>query len=43
VYRNDEFIGRVEVEKVEEDFSAAVILPTWQDVEFKENDEVREI
>ena len=43
VYRNDKFIGRAEVERVEEDFSAAVILPTWQDVEFKENDEVREI
>lgn len=43
VYRNDKFIGRVEVEKVEEEISAAAILPTWQDVEFKENDEVREI
>ena len=43
VYRNGEFIGRAEVEKVQEKVSAAAILPQWQDVEFKENDEVRQI
>lgn len=43
VYRNDEFIGRVQVEKVEEQVSAAAILLEWQDIEFKENDQVREI
>lgn len=43
VYRNDEFIGRVQVEKVEEMVCAAAILPEWQDREFRENDEVREI
>ena len=43
VCRNGEFIGRAEVEKVQEKVSAAAILPQWQDVEFKENDEVRQI
>ena len=43
VYRNDGLIGRVQVEKVEEKNSAAAILPEWQGVEFKENDEVRGI
>lgn len=43
VYRGSEFIGRVQVEKVEEKVSAAAILPDWKDTEFKENDEVRGI
>ena len=43
VYRNGKFIGRVQVEKVEERISAAAIMPQWQDVKFEENDEVREI
>ena len=43
VYRNSEFIGRVQVERVEEKVSAAAILPDWQHAEFKENDEAREL
>lgn len=43
VYRNDEFIGKVEVEKIEERASAAAILPQWQNVEFKENDVVKKL
>lgn len=43
VYRNEEFVGRVKVERVEEGICAAAILSEWQDVEFKENDEVRGI
>ncbi len=43
VYRSGEFIGRAEVERVQEKVSAAAILPQWQDVEFEENDEVRQI
>ncbi len=43
VYRNDTFLGRVRVEQVKEGVSAAMILPDWRDVEFKENDEVRGI
>ncbi|MBL7130301.1 MAG: hypothetical protein ISS45_02685 [Candidatus Omnitrophica bacterium] len=41
LYRDDKFIGKVEVESVEEKFCAAAILPDWQDVEFKENDVVK--
>ena len=41
VYRNNEFVGRVQVEKIEENMAAASILPDWQDVEFMENDEVK--
>jgi len=40
IYRNDVFIGSVEVERVEEEFSAAVILPNWEHEEFRENDMV---
>lgn len=43
VYRDDEFIGRVQVERVEERICAVTILPDWQDVEFKEYDKVRGI
>jgi len=42
VYRNGEFIGRAQIEKIEEKVSAAAILPEWQGAEFKENDEVRQ-
>jgi len=41
VYRNDEFIGSAQVERVEESICAAAILPAWHDVEFNENDTVR--
>lgn len=43
VYRNGEFIGKVQVERMEERMSAAAILPEWQDIEFKENDMVEKI
>lgn len=43
VYRNDEFIGKVQIEKIEENMAAAAILPQWKDIEFMENDEVRKI
>ncbi|OIO41724.1 hypothetical protein AUJ63_05065 [Candidatus Pacearchaeota archaeon CG1_02_35_32] len=43
VYRNDEFIGKVQIEKIEENMAAAVILPQWKDIEFMENDEVKKI
>lgn len=41
VYRDNGFIGKVRVEKLKEDLCAAFILPEWQDVEFRENDEIR--
>jgi len=43
IYRNDKFIGKAEVERVNEKTCAAAILPDWQDVEFKENDEARRL
>ncbi|MBU4589896.1 MAG: hypothetical protein KKG01_03125 [Candidatus Omnitrophica bacterium] len=43
IYRDDEFIGKAEVERVNEKTCAAAILPDWQDVEFKENDEARRL
>lgn len=43
VYRNDEFIGKVQIERTEEKISAAYILPDWQNVEFKEDDLVKTI
>jgi len=43
VYRNDEFIGKVQIERAEEKMSAAAVLPDWQNVEFKENDIVKTI
>lgn len=41
IYRNDEFIGKIQAERVEKDFCAATILPEWRDTEFKENDVVK--
>ena len=43
VYRNDEFIGKVQIERAEGKMSAAAVLPDWQNVEFKENDIVKTI
>jgi len=43
VYRNDEFIGKVQIERAEEKMSAAAVLPDWQNVEFKEDDIVKAI
>lgn len=43
VYRNDKFIGKVKVEKVEEKSSAAAILNPWKNMEFKENDVVKKL
>lgn len=41
IYRNDRFVGRVQVEKVREDICAAAVLPEWYGVEFKREDEAR--
>lgn len=41
VYQNGKFVGGLQVEKVEKGVCAAVVLPEWGNVEFKENDEVR--
>lgn len=43
VYRDDKFIGKVQVEKVREETSAAAILTPWRNVEYKESDEVRKL
>lgn len=43
VYRNDIFIGKLQVEKAEENNSAAVILDPWKSIEFKEGDVVKRI
>jgi len=43
VYRDDVFVGRVQIEKLEETSSAAVILSPWKNVEFKENDVVKKL
>ena len=43
VYREDQFIGKAQVEKIEEKSSAAVILSDWQNTEFKENDIVKRL
>ena len=43
VYRNDEFIGKVQIERAEGKMSAAAVLPDWQNVEFKESDIVKTI
>lgn len=43
VYRDDLFIGKVQVEKLEETTCAAVILDPWKNVEFKENDMVKKL
>jgi hypothetical protein len=41
VYRNGQFIAKVQIEKIEEKTSAAVILPKWQNAAIKENDVVK--
>ncbi len=41
VYRGDRFIGKVRVERLEDDRSAASILPEWQNVQFREGDRVK--
>jgi len=43
VYRNDVFVGRVQIEKFEGTSSAAVVLSPWKNVEFKENDVVKKL
>ena len=42
-YRNDKFIGKVQVEKVDEKTAAAAILSPWKNVEFKESDMVKKL
>ena len=42
-YRNNKFIGKVQVEKVEEKSAAAAILSPWKNVEFKESDVVKKL
>lgn len=41
VYRGDKFIGTVRVEKIKQETCAASILPTWRNIEFREDDEVK--
>jgi radical SAM superfamily enzyme YgiQ (UPF0313 family) len=43
VYRNEQFIAKVQIEKIEEKTSATIILPEWQNAEIKENDVVKRI
>jgi len=43
VYHSDKFIGKVQVEKVEEKNAVAAILRLWKNVEFKENDTVKKL
>jgi hypothetical protein len=43
VYRDDLFIGKVQIEKLQETTCAAVILHPWKIVEFKENDVVTKL
>jgi len=43
VYRSNKFIGKVRVERLEDDRSAAVILPEWQNAQFREGDEVKKV
>lgn len=43
VYREDKFIGKVQIERIEEKTSAAVVLTPWRNAEFKENDIVKKI
>ncbi|MFH1856366.1 MAG: hypothetical protein ABH836_03935 [Candidatus Omnitrophota bacterium] len=43
VYRSGEFIGKAVVERVEEEISAASVLPDWRNVEFKEKDVVKKL
>ncbi len=43
VYRDGKFIGKAQIEKIEERSCVAVILAPWRNVEFKESDEVRKL
>lgn len=43
VYRSNKFIGKVRVERLEDDRSAAIILPEWQNTQFREGDEVKKV
>ena len=43
VYRDDHFLGKAQVEKIEEKTSAAAIMTPWKEVEFKENDVVKKL
>lgn len=43
IYRNDKFIGKAQVEKIEEKTSAATILTPWKTIEYKENDIVKKL
>ena len=43
VYRDDKFIGKVQVEKIEGKTSTAVILTPWKSMEFKESDVVKKL
>ncbi len=43
VYRDDVFVGRVQIEKFEGTSSAAVVLSPWKNIEFKENDVVKKL
>lgn len=43
IYRDDKFIGKAQVEKIEEKTSAVAILTPWKNIEYKENDEVKKL
>lgn len=43
VYRSGNFIGRLVVEKVQDEYCAASILPAWRDAQIKEDDTVKEL
>lgn len=43
IYRGEEFIGRVQIEKMEEKIAAAAILPEWENADFQKDDEAIKI
>lgn len=43
VYRGTELIGKVQVERLEQEISIASLLPDWRKAEFKENDVVKKM
>lgn len=43
IYRDDKFIGKAQVEKIEGKTSAAVVLSPWRNVEYKESDMVKKL
>ncbi len=43
IYRDDKFVGKAQVEKIEEKTSAAVILTPWKSIEYKENNTVKKL